>query len=89
MWHQIVNNHAGFTPDEVQYSAVDEVMKLARRLQKDGFDDMTSEDVNGLIESQLKSLIDKDLVEMTKSANAEEDDKNLQEKKNRRAWLSS
>ena len=79
LWPQIVNDYAGFTPDEVHHSAVDEVVKLARRLQKDGFDDMTSEDVNGLIECHSEPLTDEDLVEMTKSASEEEDDENPQE----------
>ena len=39
---------------EEHHSVVDKVVKLAR-LQKDGFDDMTSEDVNGLIELLTES----------------------------------
>ena len=45
-----MNKYAGFTPDEVHHSAIDIVMKLAKLLQKDGFDDMTFEDVNDFIE---------------------------------------
>ena len=74
-----MNDYAGFTPDKVHHSAVDEVVKLAGRLQKDSFNDMTSEDVNGLIECHSESLTNEDLAEMTKLASEEENDENPQE----------
>ena len=74
LWPQIVNDCAGFTPHEEHHLVVAEVVKLTRLLSKDGFDDTTSDNVNGLTECHLGLLTDEDLVEMTKSASEEEDD---------------
>ena len=80
LWLEIVNGCAGITPDKVHHSADDKIVKLAGILQKDSFYDMTSENVNGLIECHSEQLTDKDLVEMTKSASEEEDDERKKQK---------
>ena len=74
LWPEAVGSCKGFTADEVQHDAIDEAVKLAKLLGGDGFSDMTTEDVNNLIDAHSKPLTDDDLTEMTKSASEEEED---------------
>ena len=71
---KITHNYEGFTPDEVQHSAVDSAVRLARMVNTEGFVDMTTEEVNTLIDCHSEPLTDEDLVEMTKSASEEEEE---------------
>lgn len=75
LWPNVVRHYAGFTPEEVHHSAVDKVVRLARLLATEGFSDMTSEDVNRLIECHSEPLTDEDLVGMTTSASEEEEER--------------
>ena len=71
---KITHDYEGFTADEVHHSAVHKAVRLARLVATEGFSDMTSEEVNTLIECHSNPLTDEDLVEMTKSASEEEED---------------
>ena len=73
LWPEVVHDYKGFTPDEIHNSAVDKAVKLARLLGGKGFSDMTSDDVNDLIDCHSQPLTDEDLMEMTKSASEEEE----------------
>uniref|UniRef100_UPI00358E0465 tigger transposable element-derived protein 1-like n=1 Tax=Myxine glutinosa TaxID=7769 RepID=UPI00358E0465 len=53
---------------------LDKAVKLAKRLGGDGFNNMTHEDVNDLIDAHSQPLTDEDLTEMTKSASEEEEE---------------
>lgn len=72
LWPDIIHNYEGFSPDEVHHSAVDKAIRLAKLLGGEGFQDMTQDDVNDLIETHSAPLTDEDLTELTKSASEEE-----------------
>jgi hypothetical protein len=74
LWPETVHDCKGFTPEEIHNSAVNEALKLAKILGGDGFDDMTPDDVNDLIDAHSQPLTDEDLEEMTKSASEEEEE---------------
>ncbi|KAM9385675.1 tigger transposable element-derived protein 1-like [Pholidichthys leucotaenia] len=74
LWPDVVHDYKGFTPDEVHHSAVHKAVRLARLVATEGFSDMTTEDVNTLIECHSEPLTDEDLVEMTRSASEEEEE---------------
>ena len=71
---KITHDYEGFTPEEVHHSAVDRAVRLARLVATEGFSDMTSEDVNSLIECHSTPPTDEDLVDLTKSASEEEEE---------------
>uniref|UniRef100_UPI00358E5639 tigger transposable element-derived protein 1-like n=1 Tax=Myxine glutinosa TaxID=7769 RepID=UPI00358E5639 len=74
LWPEVVHDYNGFSPEEVYHSAVDKAVKLAKLLGGDGFNNMTHEDVNELIDAHSQPLTDEDLTEMTKSASEEEEE---------------
>lgn len=53
---------------------MDQAVRLVRTLRTVGFSDITSEDVNGLIDYHSDPHPDEDLFEMTKSGSEEEED---------------
>ncbi|KAM9365930.1 tigger transposable element-derived protein 1-like [Pholidichthys leucotaenia] len=70
----VAHDYEGFMPDEVHHSAVDKAVRLARLVATEGFSDMTTEDVNTLIECHSEPLTDEDLIEMTRSESEEEEE---------------
>lgn len=68
----MVHGYKGLSLDEIHHFIVDKAVKLAKLLGRDGFTDMTSEDINNLIEAHSDPLTEEDLTEMTKSASEEE-----------------
>ncbi|KAM9364931.1 tigger transposable element-derived protein 1-like [Pholidichthys leucotaenia] len=74
LWLDVAHDYEGFTPDEVHHSAIDKAVRLARLVATEGFSDMTTEDVNTLIECHSEPLTDEDLIEMTRSASEEEEE---------------
>uniref|UniRef100_UPI0035901482 tigger transposable element-derived protein 1-like n=1 Tax=Myxine glutinosa TaxID=7769 RepID=UPI0035901482 len=68
LWPEVVHDYVykGFSPDEVHHSAVDKAVKLAKLRGGDGFNDMTPDDVEELLETHSDPLTDEDLAEMTK-----------------------
>ncbi|XP_061774524.1 tigger transposable element-derived protein 1-like [Nerophis ophidion] len=72
MWPEVAHNK-GLTPDEVHRCAVDKVVKLAKMLRGEGFNDMTSFDVNELIDAHSQPLSDEDLKDLMTSAREEEE----------------
>uniref|UniRef100_K7FQ19 HTH CENPB-type domain-containing protein n=1 Tax=Pelodiscus sinensis TaxID=13735 RepID=K7FQ19_PELSI len=66
LWPQIVYDDEGFTPAEIQHSA------LAAIIGGDGFGDMTTEDVDELLDCHSQPLTDADLEDLTKSASDED-----------------
>lgn len=79
LWPGIVHNDEGFSLDEILHSAVDKAVALAKMLDGEGFGDMTSQDVNDLLDAHGQPLTDEDLEELTKSANEEEDEDDEEE----------
>lgn len=55
-------------------TAVDKAVKLGETLGGESFSDMTTEDVNDLIDVHAQPLIDEDLEELTKSGSKEEEE---------------
>ncbi|CAI9734085.1 Hypothetical predicted protein [Octopus vulgaris] len=66
LWPEGVHDYKGFSPDEIHHSAVDKAVKLVKLFGGDGFTNMSTEDVNNLIETHSDPLTDEDLTEMTK-----------------------
>ncbi|KAK1803861.1 hypothetical protein P4O66_003810 [Electrophorus voltai] len=64
----------GFSPDEIQHAAVDKAIRLAKLLAGEGFDNITEEEVNTLIEP----LTDADLKELMKFASKEDVDAEME-----------
>lgn len=64
----------GFSLKEIQHEAVDKAMRLAKILGGKGFDDITQDEVNNLINAHSEPLVCKDLLELTKSASEEEEE---------------
>uniref|UniRef100_A0A8C6UUK7 DDE-1 domain-containing protein n=1 Tax=Neogobius melanostomus TaxID=47308 RepID=A0A8C6UUK7_9GOBI len=65
LWPAAVHNPPGCSLDEVQHSAVATAVNLAKHLGGDGFNDMTPDDINALIDAHSQPLTDEDLAEMT------------------------
>ncbi|XP_061923676.1 tigger transposable element-derived protein 1-like isoform X2 [Entelurus aequoreus] len=76
MWPEVAHDK-GLSPDEVHRYAVDKVVKLAKMLRGEGFNDMTSVDVNELIDTHSQPLSDEDLKELMTSAREEEEQEQL------------
>ncbi|XP_070401469.1 tigger transposable element-derived protein 1-like [Nothobranchius furzeri] len=74
LWSEVVYDDVGFTPVEIQCSAVQKSVQLAAIIGGDGFGDMTTEDVNELLDCHSEPLTDADLEDLTKSASEEEDE---------------
>ena len=70
----MVHDDTGFTPDDVQHSALEKTIRLARIIRDEGFVDMTEEDINGLIHYHSEPLTDEELLEMMKSVSNEENE---------------
>ncbi|KAE8278051.1 Tigger transposable element-derived protein 1 [Larimichthys crocea] len=66
LWPEAVQNATGSSVDELHHSAVDSAVNLVKQLGGDGFNDMTADEVNDLIDAHAQPLTDKDLAEMTK-----------------------
>ena len=75
LWPNVVHDDTGFTPSDVQDSAVGKTVRLARIIRYEGFVDMTKEDINGLIDCHSEPLTNEELFEMTKSVSNEENKK--------------
>nr|XP_061782207.1 tigger transposable element-derived protein 1-like [Nerophis lumbriciformis] len=76
VWPEVAHDK-GLSPDEVHRCAVDKVVKLAKVLRGEGFNDMTSVDVNELIDAHSQPLSDEDLKELMTSAREEEEQEQL------------
>ncbi|XP_061682790.1 heterogeneous nuclear ribonucleoprotein U-like protein 1 isoform X1 [Syngnathoides biaculeatus] len=74
LWPNCVQDYEGFSPDEICNMAVDESVKLAKLLGE-GFDDMTYENINDLVDAHSGPLSDEDLIELTNDPSEEEEDK--------------
>ncbi|XP_068216342.1 tigger transposable element-derived protein 1-like [Palaemon carinicauda] len=72
LWPDIVYDDKGFTPSEIQHSAIRKSVQLAAIIGGDGFGDMTTEDVDELLDCHSQPLTDADLEDLTKSASEEE-----------------
>ncbi|XP_004082589.1 tigger transposable element-derived protein 1-like [Oryzias latipes] len=66
LWPEAVHNPTESRLDEIHRSVVETAVSLAKRLRGDGFDEITSDDVNSLIDAHSQPLTDEDLAEMTK-----------------------
>lgn len=71
LWPECVHDHKGFSPDEIQYNTVNKSVKLAKLIGGEGFDDITYEDFNDLINAHSQPLTDEDLAELTKPTSEE------------------
>lgn len=78
LWPEVVHDHEGPSPDEVQRSAVDTAVRLARTLGGEGLGETTAEDVNELIAAHAQLLTDEDLEELIESASEEEEEEGQQ-----------
>ncbi|XP_066963221.1 uncharacterized protein [Macrobrachium rosenbergii] len=63
----------GFSPEEIQHSAIDKAVQLAGTLGEEGFDGITEDEVGTFTDAHSEPLMDKDLEELMKSAREEED----------------
>ena len=66
LWPEAVQNATGSSVDELHHSAVDSAVNLTKELGGDGFNDMTADEVNDVIDAHAQPLTDEDLAEMTK-----------------------
>lgn len=71
---EVVDDHEAFSPDEIHHEAVDKAVKLAKILGGEGFDDVTADELNDLIDAHSAPLTDDDLMDLTKSPSAEEEE---------------
>ncbi|XP_061923673.1 tigger transposable element-derived protein 1-like [Entelurus aequoreus] len=78
MWPEVAHDK-GLSPDEVHRCAVDKVVKLAKLLGGEGFNDMTADDVNELMDAHSQPLSDEDLRELTSASEEEEQEREEQE----------
>ncbi|KAF7239066.1 Tigger transposable element-derived protein 1 [Varanus komodoensis] len=83
LWPECVHDYKGFSPEEIQHEAVDKAMRLAKILGGEGFDDITQDEVNNLIDAHSEPLTNEDLLELTKSASEEEEEVKDQSKRRR------
>ncbi|XP_062844657.1 tigger transposable element-derived protein 1-like [Trichomycterus rosablanca] len=72
LWPEVVHDYKGFSAEEIHHSAVDKAVRLAKLLGGEGFDDMTFDDINELLNAHSEPLSEEDLADMTKSASEEE-----------------
>ncbi|GAA6226202.1 tigger transposable element-derived protein 1-like [Lates japonicus] len=72
LWPEAVQNPTESSLDEIHHSAVDTAVNLAKQLGGDGFNDMTPDDINALIDAHTHLLTDEDLAEMTKLPSEDE-----------------
>ncbi|XP_051784731.1 tigger transposable element-derived protein 1-like [Erpetoichthys calabaricus] len=79
LWPEVVYDDKGFTLAEIQHSAVQKAVQLAAILGGEGFADMTTDDVNELLDCHSQPLTDEDLEELMKSASEEEEEEEQQE----------
>uniref|UniRef100_A0A8C7WWU1 DDE-1 domain-containing protein n=1 Tax=Oryzias sinensis TaxID=183150 RepID=A0A8C7WWU1_9TELE len=68
IWPECVRDYKGFSPNEVQCDAVNKSVKLAQLIGGDGFDDVTHEEINELVDAHSQPPTDQDLAELTQSA---------------------
>uniref|UniRef100_A0A3Q1BQ93 DDE-1 domain-containing protein n=1 Tax=Amphiprion ocellaris TaxID=80972 RepID=A0A3Q1BQ93_AMPOC len=61
LWPEAVQTPNGGSLDEIHHSAVDTAVNLAKQLGGDGFNDMTPDDINALIDAHTHPLTDEDL----------------------------
>uniref|UniRef100_A0A3B5PS70 DDE-1 domain-containing protein n=1 Tax=Xiphophorus maculatus TaxID=8083 RepID=A0A3B5PS70_XIPMA len=66
LWLEAVQNATGGSLDEVHQSAVETAVNLAKQIGGDGFNDMSPDDINALIDGDAQPLTDAELAEMTK-----------------------
>ncbi|XP_064077714.1 tigger transposable element-derived protein 1-like [Macrobrachium nipponense] len=64
LWPECVNDYKGFSPQEIQHSAIDNAVKLAKILGGEGFDDITKDELGSLINTYSELLTDQDQEEM-------------------------
>ncbi|XP_066962141.1 tigger transposable element-derived protein 1-like [Macrobrachium rosenbergii] len=79
LWPEVVYDDKGFTPAEIQHSAVQKAVQLAAILGGEVFADMTTGNVDELLDCHSQPLTDEDLEELTKSASEEEEEAAQQE----------
>uniref|UniRef100_A0A8C5PZV7 DDE-1 domain-containing protein n=1 Tax=Leptobrachium leishanense TaxID=445787 RepID=A0A8C5PZV7_9ANUR len=51
LWPECVHDYKGLSPEEIQHEAVDKAVTLAKILGGEGFEDITQDEVNNLIDS--------------------------------------
>ncbi|CAI9715870.1 Hypothetical predicted protein [Octopus vulgaris] len=73
VWLKSIQSYKGFSPEDFQHETVNNAVKLAKVLGGEGFDDITQDEVNNLIDGHSETLTDEDLLELTKSASEEEE----------------
>lgn len=71
-WPEAVPNPTGCSLDESHHAAVDTAVNLAKQLGGDGFNDMTPDEINALIDAHSQPLTDEDPAEMTKPPSEDE-----------------
>ncbi|TWW77817.1 Ubiquitin carboxyl-terminal hydrolase 29 [Takifugu flavidus] len=69
---EAVQNPNGDSVNEIRRSAVGTAVNLAKQLGGDGFNDITPDDINALIDAHTHPLTDEDLAEMTKPPSEDE-----------------
>ncbi|XP_055768984.1 tigger transposable element-derived protein 1-like [Salvelinus fontinalis] len=72
LWPEAVQNATGGSLDEVHHSAVETAVNLAKQIGGDGFNDMSPDDINALIDGDAQPLTDAELAEMTKPQSDDE-----------------
>lgn len=89
MWPECILYIIIYNVEEIQHSAVDKAVKLANILGGEGFNEMTQDDVNELINAHSDPLTDEDLAKLRKSASEEEEEQGdpSQEEENDEGFL--
>uniref|UniRef100_A0A3Q1B5X2 DDE-1 domain-containing protein n=1 Tax=Amphiprion ocellaris TaxID=80972 RepID=A0A3Q1B5X2_AMPOC len=68
LWPEAVQTPNGGSLDDIHHSTVDTAVNLAKQLGGDGFNDMTLDDINALIDAHTHPLTDEDLTEKKNSS---------------------
>lgn len=68
-----IQDYEGFSPQDIQYATDNNAMKFAKIPGGEGFDDITQNEVNNIIDTHSETATDEDLLELTQSANEEEE----------------
>ncbi|CAI9716334.1 Hypothetical predicted protein [Octopus vulgaris] len=74
VWPECVQDYKGFSLEDIQHEAVNNAVKLTKVLCGKGFDNITQDEVNNLIDAHSETLTNKDLLELMKSASKEEEE---------------
>ncbi|CAE1326201.1 unnamed protein product [Acanthosepion pharaonis] len=77
LWPEVIYDDKGFTPAEIQHSA-QKALQLAAIIEGNSFADMTTGDIDELLDCHYQPLIDADLEDL-KSASKEETQQEMEE----------